>query len=158
MERSKRIKILVHNFLYPALIILALGLIKKEYQQFALPQILSAGALIAFLITKILQNYFSDDKFLIKIEIDNDKLILTYMNSLTGKSQLLIRSGTLQNVKSERNKFLVGDFSTITFTSEKNELTFKVFSSDLDHFKQKIDFFSLTRQGSRNLEKYAQKA
>lgn len=135
-----KIKVLAYGFLYPVILVLLLAFIGDKLNLVS-SKILSVATLSGILFVILFKRFFSDEKFLLDAKIENGKLVLTHLNSLAEKDQLLIKPETLIDTRINKRRLGLYDFRRITFISLKKELIFNVFETDSTTIEQTIILF-----------------
>lgn len=141
-NRKTKFRILTYSFLVPILLLTGI-VIKLTFPTLTFPAIVTTGVLFGLFLQFLVQRFFSDDKFLIDIQYENDQLLLTYTNALAEKDQLVIRSATITDISIGKKNSFFQNINTITFSSVKNTISFKVMSKDLDSITETLTVFSI---------------
>jgi hypothetical protein len=141
-NRKTKFRILAYSFLVPILLLAGI-VIKINFPNLGFPAIVTTGVLVGLFLQFLVQRFFSDDKFLIDIQYENDQLLLTYTNALAEKDQLIIRSATITDISIRKKHSFFQNINTVTFSSAKNTISFKVMRKDWDSITETLTVFSI---------------
>jgi hypothetical protein len=125
-----KLKVLAYTFSVP-LVWLTLLLLQTIATDFGISRSFSSAVLVGLLIGSLIGRFFLNSKYLTRLLVDDNVLLLTYLTPLGRKRQLAIRLDTVVEVKMKKKMFLVRDFASLNILSRDNQTKFYLLNTDV---------------------------